>query len=70
MASKAFSRPGAMGQEYLDLDPLEVMLVGEDGGRRLALGSSVAVDLIAVDPLRARVDLAPAGTVVPRRPRR
>lgn len=46
-------------------DPLEVMLVGDDTGRRIAIGDVVSVRVIDVEPLRGRVELAPAETPVP-----
>lgn len=41
-------------------DPLEVMLVGDDTGRRIAIGDPISVRVVGVEPLRGRVDLAPA----------
>ena len=46
-------------------DPLGVMLVGDESGRRIAIGDPVTVRVVEVNPLRGRVDLEPADTSMP-----
>ena len=46
-------------------DPLGVMLVGDESGRRIAVGDRVTVRVVEVNPLRGRVDLEPADTSTP-----
>jgi ribonuclease R len=46
-------------------DPLDVMLVGDATGRRFAIGDAVSVRVVDVEPLRGRVDLAPADAPKP-----
>ena len=46
-------------------DPLGVMLVGDESGRRIAVGDPVTVRVVEVNPLRGRVDLEPADTSMP-----
>lgn len=41
-------------------DPLGVVLIGEDTGRRIAIGDAVSVRVVDVERLRGRVDLQPA----------
>jgi ribonuclease R len=57
-------------------DPLEVMLVGDDTGRRIAIGDPIEVRVEDIEPLRGRVELSPADAprptarLAPRRARR
>jgi ribonuclease R len=57
-------------------DPLEVMLVGDETGRRIAIGDSIEVRVEDIEPLRGRVELSPADAprptarLAPRRGRR
>lgn len=46
-------------------DPLGVMLIGDESGRRIAVGDAVTVRVVEVNPLRGRVDLEPADTSMP-----
>ncbi len=46
-------------------DPLGVMLVGDESGRRIAVGDTIQVRVVEVTPLRGRVDLEPAETSMP-----
>ncbi len=46
-------------------DPLGVMLIGDESGRRIAVGDPVTVRVVEVNPLRGRVDLEPADTSMP-----
>jgi ribonuclease R len=46
-------------------DPLDVMLVGDDTGRRIAIGDPISVRVVDVELLRGRVDLAPADAPLP-----
>jgi ribonuclease R len=46
-------------------DPLDVMLVGDDTGRRIAIGDAISVRVVDIEPLRGRVDLAPADSPRP-----
>ena len=41
-------------------DPLDVMLVGDATGRRIAIGDPISVRVVEVEPVRGRVDLIPA----------
>ena len=59
----------AIGDDYFDVDPLEVALVGDRTGARLALGDAVSVRVVDVDPLRGRVELEPASGSARRRHR-
>lgn len=47
-------------------DPSGVMLIGEDDGRRFAVGDPVEVRVVNVEPLRGRVELEPAHGATPR----
>ncbi len=46
-------------------DPLGVMLIGDESGRRIAVGDPITVRVVEVNPLRGRVDLEPADTSMP-----
>ncbi len=46
-------------------DPLDVMLVGDDTGERMAIGDPTRVQVDDIQPLRGRVSLAPAGAPAP-----
>lgn len=46
-------------------DPLDVMLVGDDTGRRIAIGDRISVRVVDVEPLRGRVDLTPGDAPLP-----
>lgn len=52
--------------DWWNQDHLGIALVGEESGRRIAIGDRIDVQVADVDPVRGRVDLVPAGT--PRRP--
>jgi ribonuclease R len=45
--------------DWWELDPLEVMLVGAESGRAIRLGDPVTVQVERVDAPRGRVDLSP-----------
>lgn len=59
-----------IADDYFSVDALEVSLVGERSGARLALGDTVEVAVTGTSPLRGRVDLEPAHGAVSRRSRR
>lgn len=46
-------------------DPLGVMLIGDESGRRIAVGDPVSVRVVEINTLRGRVDLEPADTSMP-----
>jgi ribonuclease R len=46
-------------------DPRGVMLVGDESGRKIAVGDTISVRVVEVNPLRGRVDLEPADTSMP-----
>ena len=66
-AFEGFLPARTIGDEYFSADPLEIALVGQRTGARLALGDRVDVRVVDVDHLRHRVDLEPADGVVRRR---
>ena len=51
--------------DYWRSDPLSVMLVGDETGRRIAIGDAIKVRVVEVNALRGRVDLEPANTSMP-----
>ncbi len=51
--------------DWYHADPLGILLEGEETGRRLALGDSVEVRVVSVEPLRGRVELMPVDGIAP-----
>jgi ribonuclease R len=46
--------------DHFRADPLGVMLIGDASGRRIRLGDPIEVRVVRIEPLRGRVELAPA----------
>lgn len=55
----------AIDGDWYHADPLGVMLEGEDTARRFAIGDAIEVRVVAVEPLRGRVELMPADGTPP-----
>lgn len=70
VAFEGFLPSRTLGDDYFSVDALEVSLVGERSGARLALGDTVEVTVAGTTPLRGRVDLEPVDRVARRRSRR
>jgi ribonuclease R len=66
-AFEGFLPARTIGDEYFTADAMEIALVGERTGNRIALGDRLEIRVADIEPLRHRVDLEPGDGVVRRR---